>query len=222
MPPVPPADPPNPPPISAKLWRRIGDVPAERIFVEPVPGNAVEADVIAARSLPERWIRELVEGVLIMKAPGFYQSVLSPIVASRLFALVKERNSGILVGASAFMRLKPGLVRCVDIAYHSWESLPGRRVPEDEIPSVSPDLAVDILRDGNTEAEMRRKARDYFEAGTKIIWQIDSTDRSVRVYTSPDNFTTLDESQTLDGGEVLPGFRQPRHQSHMATHGCKR
>ena len=207
--PVPPAEPPDPSPISPELWERIGNVPAERIFVKPVPGTATEADVIAARALPERWICELVEGVLIMKAPGFAQAVLSPIFSSHLLAFLDDHDSGIVVGASAMMSLKPGLVRCVDVAYHSWERLPGHRVPREPIPSVTPDLAVDILREGNTGPEMRRKVHDYFQAGTRQVWHLDTADRSVHIYIAPDQSTRLDESQTLDGGEVLPGFRLP-------------
>ncbi len=56
---------------------------------------------------------------------------------------------------------------------------------------------------------MERKLRDYFAAGSKLVWYLDPDERSLRVYTSPDQFTTLDESGTLDGGDVLPGFRLP-------------
>jgi Uma2 family endonuclease len=207
MAPIPPADPPRPPPISPELWASIGHVPAGRIFIEPAPGEATEADVIAARHLPERWICELIDGVLIMKAPGFYQACLSPILSTHILNHLEGNNRGIVVGASAMMRLRPGLVRCVDVAFHSWENLPGRKIPREPIPSVAPDLAVDILRDGNTPAEMSRKASEYFEAGSKQVWHLDTTDRSVRVSSSSGGMTRLDESQTLDGGDVLPGFR---------------
>ncbi len=213
MRPIPPSAPAEAPQISADLWRRIGDVPAERIFIEPRPGTATEADVIAARSLPERWISELVEGVLIMKAPGFLGSVFATDVVSAVLGHVHEDRSGIVIGASAFMRLKPGLVRCVDVAYFSWDRFPGRRIPQEEIPSVTPDLVVDILRPGNTESEMLQKARDYITAGTRIVWHLDPYDHSGRVFQSPDRFTTLEPSAVLDGGEVLPGFRFDVRQS---------
>jgi Uma2 family endonuclease len=56
---------------------------------------------------------------------------------------------------------------------------------------------------------MDQKLIDYFAAGSKLVWSVDPKERTVRVYTSPEQFTTLDESQTLEGGEVLPGFRLP-------------
>ena len=43
-------------------------------------------------------------------------------------------------------------------------------------------------------------------AGTRLVWYVDPRSRTVRVYTSPKSQTTLGEDQTLDGGDVLPGF----------------
>ena len=34
----------------------------------------------------------------------------------------------------------------------------------------APDLAVEILSKGNTEAEMQRKVREYFKAGSRRVW----------------------------------------------------
>ncbi len=56
---------------------------------------------------------------------------------------------------------------------------------------------------------MERKLHEYFDAGTQLVWYFDHRKRTVKVYTSPDQFTLLDESQTLDGGDVLPGLVIP-------------
>src|SRR5436309_2445886 len=65
----------------ADLLENLGDVSPERIPLRPPPGTATERDVIAARKTPERWLFELADGVLILKPPGFAQSVLSGAVA---------------------------------------------------------------------------------------------------------------------------------------------
>jgi Uma2 family endonuclease len=57
--------------------------------------------------------------------------------------------------------------------------------------------------------EMERNLRDYFNAGTRLVWCFDLKRRTVTVYTSPEHFTVLDDSQTVEGGEVLPGFAVP-------------
>ncbi len=57
---------------------------------------------------------------------------------------------------------------------------------------------------------MERKLREYFLAGVRLVWMIDPRPRTAAVYTGPDApDSTLDETEALDGGEVLPGFRLP-------------
>jgi pantothenate kinase type III len=41
---------------------------------------------------------------------------------------------------------------------------------------------------------------------------VDPIKRTVDVHTTPDRFTRLKESETLDGGTLLPGFRLPLKQ----------
>jgi Uma2 family endonuclease len=79
-----------------------------------------------------------------------------------------------------------------------------RRAP---IPDWVPNLVAEVLSPGNTVDEMDRKLREYFDAGVQLVWYIDPRNRTVRVYTSYDDFTTLTEGDELDGGSVLPGFR---------------
>jgi Uma2 family endonuclease len=70
-------------------------------------------------------------------------------------------------------------------------------------------LVVEILSESNTEKEMARKYREYFQAGVQLVWEVDPKTRSVAVYTSPDHSSLLNEAQTLDGGNVLSGFTLP-------------
>ena len=57
-----------------------------------------------------------------------------------------------------------------------------------------------------TPQEMERKLREYFEAGVKLVWYVYPQTRTVRVYTAPERMLELGEDQTLEGGDVLPGF----------------
>jgi hypothetical protein len=57
-----------------------------------------------------------------------------------------------------------------------------------------------------TEEEMRRKVREYFQAGARRIWTVDPGSRTAKVYTSPRRFRLVDENRPLDAGDLLPGF----------------
>jgi Uma2 family endonuclease len=56
---------------------------------------------------------------------------------------------------------------------------------------------------------MERKLREYFQAGVRLVWYVDPEARTVEIFTAVDWSTMLDESRTLDGGDVLPGFVLP-------------
>jgi Uma2 family endonuclease len=74
-------------------------------------------------------------------------------------------------------------------------------------------LAVEVLSVNNTLKEMERKRKEYFQAGCRLVWEIDPAQRTATVYTSPEDSQVLSESDTLDGGDVLPGFKLPLAQA---------
>lgn len=54
---------------------------------------------------------------------------------------------------------------------------------------------------------MANKIKDYFAGGALMVWVVNPKAKSVLVYRSSSDFTTLTENDTLDGGEVVPGFQ---------------
>jgi Uma2 family endonuclease len=189
----------------ADLMERIGNVPFHRIRIHPPIGGAKEQDVLAARQ--EGLLCELVDGVLVEKATGFSESALAVVLAHLLYAFVRPRKLGLVTGEQGTVRLFAGLVRIPDVAFTSWERLPGRRMHQEPIPHLAPDLAVEVLSQSNTIGEMKRKRHDYFSAGARLVWLADPLTRTVDVYSSEDQFRRLTEADVLDGGGVLPGFQ---------------
>jgi len=53
---------------------------------------------------------------------------------------------------------------------------------------------------------IRDKVRDYVNAGVKIVWFVDPEARTVTVYTGTQRGVEHDENDTVEGGDVLPGF----------------
>jgi Uma2 family endonuclease len=192
----------------AGLVERLGKIPLERIRYRPYPGTATEEDVIRVEAQENR-LCELVEGVLVEKAMGFRESLLAMAIGNHLRDSVNPGNRGIVVGADGMMRLFAGLVRIPDVAFVSWDRLPGGKVPDEPIPQVAPDLAVEVLSPTNTPAEMQRKREEYFQAGSTLVWIVDPDKRTVTVYTSPDDSVEHSQGDTLTGGTVLPGFVLP-------------
>lgn len=188
-----------------ELLHELGDIPADRVRLRPTPGTATERDLL----VPEGRHCELVDGVLVEKPMGNVESMLTIEFATFLAVFVRTHRLGIVLGADGIMRLMPGLVRIPGLSFTSWDRLPGRRAFRTPIADSAPDLAIEVLSKSNTKREMEKKLREYFEAGVRLVWFVDPRTRTARVYTSPKSVIQLGEDQTLDGGEVLPGFTLP-------------
>jgi Uma2 family endonuclease len=204
----------------ADLLEHLGGISPQRIRLRPAPGTASERHVIAIQER-EEGLYELMEGVLVEKVMGYLESYLAIELGRLLGNFIAEHDLGVLTGADGALRLMQGLVRIPDLSFISWDRLPDRRLPDEALPDLTPDLAVEVLSEGNTPGEMDRKLRDYFFAGTRLVWYIDLRRRTVRVYTGPDQCVELNERQTLDGGAVLPGFSLPLAQLFARLPGTK-
>jgi Uma2 family endonuclease len=103
--------------------------------------------------------------------------------------------------------LGPDLVRLPDVAFIAYDRIPAGAAPDVKVPTWVPNLAVEIISEGNTAGEMERKRTEYFAAGVQLSWMVDPPERTVTVYTSVDRSDTIGEDGELDGGDILPGFR---------------
>jgi len=189
----------------AELIDRLGDVPLERIRFHPPPGTATERDVDARPDGVKR-LCELVDGVLVEKPMGYYESRVAGLIFHHLEAYLETNDLGPVFGADAPLRLSPGLVRLPDVSFMLWSQFSNRELPPESIPDLAPDLAVEVLSPTNTAREMERTLREYFRAGARLAWYVEPELRTIRVYTSPTESQLLTAADTLDGGSLLPGF----------------
>jgi Uma2 family endonuclease len=192
----------------ADVLHALGDIPPDRVRLDPPPGTATTRDLLRLWKV-EGKMCELVDRTLVAKPMGFSESGLAADLIIAIGWFVKEHDLGLVVGEQGMMKLAPGLVRAPDVSFVSWDQLPGRCHPEEPFPGVFPDLAVEVISRGNTRREMARKRREYFAAGTRLVWMVYPKTRTIDVYTSPTDSTTHGGTDTLDGADVLPGFTLP-------------
>jgi Uma2 family endonuclease len=88
--------------------------------------------------------------------------------------------------------------------------IPNRLTVPDGGFELAPDLAVEVVSE---DEDIFKKARDYLYAGTKIVWAIYYYEKAVYVLWLDENGEVRskahDINATLEGGEVLPGFKLP-------------
>jgi Uma2 family endonuclease len=176
-------------------------VPPERILLRPPPGEATEEDLLKSRRMCE-----LIDGVLVEKAMGMYESRLAFVLGWFLESFLLKNKLGVAFGDGALMRVDKAQVRIPDISFYSWSKFPDQLLPRVQILNFVPELAIEILSPTNTKKEMERKRREYFEGGAELVWEVHPEKQIVDVFTAPEEKTTIAADGVLDGGTVLPGF----------------
>ncbi len=189
----------------ADLHRKFGPIAFERIRQDPPPGCATVADVDRLNNHENR-LYELVDGILVEKTVGFEEAYIGGTIFRLIREFVTQHALGLACPADGTLQLDIDLVRIPDVSFISWDRLPGGAFPDQPIPLVVPDLAVEVISRNNTAREMNDKLREYFEKGVRLVWFVRPKARVVDVYTSPNHVTRLTASMVLDGGDVLPGF----------------
>ncbi len=192
----------------ADVRARLPGFPLNRIRVCPTPGTATEQDVLQAEARTGR-ICELIDGTLVEKVMATYESMLAFALAYFIQRYLDANNLGALAVGDGLLKILPGQIRAPDVSFIRWERLPGDESSRPAIYPIAPDLAVEILSQGNTAREMKRKLRDYFQAGVRLVWYIEPKARTARAYTAAREWTEIGPHGSLSGGEVLPGFELP-------------
>ena len=158
-----------------------------------------------------QWRYELVEGELRQVSPAGYDHGK---IAARLTAVlgqyVEEHELGDICTAETGFKLKsaPDTVRAPDVAF-----IGQARVAE--VSSArgyghgAPDLAVEVISPNDKVSEVEEKVAEWLSAGAKQVWVVSPKLRTVTVYRSLTDIKTLTENDTLDGGQLVPGFRYP-------------
>jgi Uma2 family endonuclease len=190
----------------ADLQQHLGGIPLERIRLYPPPGMATIEDALLIEQREDR-LCELVDGVLVEKAMSSYESILAGILLHFINSFLDTNPLGVVTGADGALRILPTKMRIPDVAFIRWERFPNRRLPDDSVYRVAPDLAVEILSESNTATEMQQKLNEYFTAGVRLVWYIDPVDRTASIYTAVAEMKTIGEDGVLEGLDVLPGFQ---------------
>jgi Uma2 family endonuclease len=179
------------------------------------PGTARADMAITSRMTLEEFLKlpetkpysEFVNGEVVQKPMptldhGIVQSLLSLIIGAFL------QTHSIGIGGSEVRCIigPPGreVSRLPDYMVVLWERLRGHR--GDGPFHGAPDLAVEVLSPDDRWVEGMAKVELYLAYGARLVWVIDPEARTVMVFDSPTASRILREDDTLDGGDVLPGF----------------
>ncbi len=158
-----------------------------------------------------RFRYQLIEGELKQMSPaGHDHGRIIMELAAPLGQYVKQARLGKVYAAETGFKIKsnPDTVIAPDIAF----------IRQERVEAVgrvkgywegAPDLAVEVTSPNDTVSEVEEKVEAWLDAGARQVWVVSPKLRTVTIYHSLNEISTLTEKDTLDGGEVVPGFQIP-------------
>lgn len=155
-------------------------------------------------------ILELTEGVIVeMSRPGGTHGEVALRVGAAVLQHVDTHRLGyVTVETGYIVGKKPNgrdTVRGPDVAFVKSERAPDG-LPDGYVP-FAPDLAVEVVSPNDLAHEVEEKILDLLKSGTKLIWVFYPVTRNVIERRPGGKSAVYDEHDTLDGGDILPGFR---------------
>ena len=163
---------------------------------------AVSADDLL--TMPDGDHFELVNGELKEKDMG----ALATWVGGKAYAQLNnysETHGGMAFtdGASYRCYDDPEQVRKPDASYIR----PGRlsELPEGFL-EIAPDLAVEVVSPTDRYRDVEDKAEEYLEAGVAVVWVINPSNRSVRIFRRDTRPEQLGPNDDLTAEDIMPGF----------------
>jgi len=136
--------------------------------------------------------------------------------AGKIYRLLAEhvdtaRDGEVVVGDVGFvlnLPYDPERVRAPDVAFISWERIPGGQLPEKFFPGAL-DLAIQVLSPSDDPVDVQQKVRDWLEGGAKLVWLVALRAKTVTAYSSDGSARFLRGDDSLEGQDILPGLAIP-------------
>ena len=71
----------------------------------------------------------------------------------------------------------------------------------------APDLAIEVVSPSDRYTDVDEKVADWLDAGTLAVVVVNPRSRTVKVHRSRTGIAALDESDTLDVSDIVPGWQ---------------
>src|SRR3972149_9666738 len=154
---------------------------------------------------------ELIEGRIVPMSPTGYAHARCEVRFGRyLDAFVSQNRLGQVIGGEVgiYTHRNPDTVRAADVAFISNERY-ARQKKAAGFLEVAPELIVEILSPDDRWSEVTTKLHESFSIGVRLVWITDPNAKIVYAYRSLTDMREFQESDTLTGDAVLPGFSLP-------------
>ncbi len=152
-------------------------------------------------------LRELVDGQIVeWDVPSQEHGAFEAALTATFVNFVREHRLGRVTCGDAMVRIQGSMhdARGGDIEFYQ-----RGRFPKDSRAAATvtaPDFVVEVLSPSDRADRVLEKVRDWLRAGVRLLWYVNPETGTTTVYQG-ERVTYVAAEETLDGGDVLPGFR---------------
>lgn len=151
---------------------------------------------------------DLIRGKLVEMAPaGFDHGDIALAIGGELRTFARRTGLGRAAGAETgfILARDPDVLLAPDASFVLTDRLPPRHERKQFL-ELAPDLAVEVMSPNDSVRYVTDKVMEFLDAGVRLVWVVDPDRETVTVYRSDRTARIFSVEETLDGGDVLPGF----------------
>ena len=142
----------------------------------------------------------------MMSPSGFDHGRIVINVTGALIKFLDEHPCGVLTGAETGFHIRHGPIRSALPTWASSAASGFRRNACVGFFPGPPDLAVEVLSPDDRAGDVLVKVRDWLEGGCQAVWVVDPRSQTICIHRRGRTIVMLDETDTLTGDDLLPGF----------------
>ena len=147
-------------------------------------------------------------GELIIMAPtGSDTGYRNQDMSGQLWLWNRQTKLGVVFDSSSGFKLPNDADRSPDASWvklERWQTLTPKE--REGFAPLCPDFVIELRSKSDNMEPLREKMREYIANGSCLGWLIDRKNQKVEIYRQNGDVEILDNSRTLSGEDLLPGF----------------
>ena len=154
-----------------------------------------------------RFERNSTGEIIIMPPVGGESSNRNAGLTAQLWIWNQKYNLGVVFDASGGFKLPNGADRSPDACWvklDKWNNLTSEQ--KTKFLPIAPDFLIELLSPSDSLKKTQEKMQEYIKNGVRLGWSINRKNRQVEVYRVGKEVEVLDNPDSLNGEDVLPGF----------------
>lgn len=152
------------------------------------------------------------DGELIVMSPTGGEAGRKNRRLTQQIGIWTDRNgTGEAFDSSTMFVLPNGARRSPDVSWiklERWNRL--TQAQQDGFPPLSPDFVIELVSPSDLKnqryQDLQLKMQEYLDNGVRLGWLIEPSAKTVEIYRINEQVEVLNNSKTLSGEDVLPGF----------------